>query len=75
MKFFVPDWDDRVDPGFDFRADAYAVHRDAAADVYAHEILRARWPYDGLLVSRAVAERSSAKFAELKRLGAHRYLR
>jgi len=56
MKFFFPDSQDQVDPGFDFRAETYASarvrHHD---DVYAHEILDPV-PFDGLLVSKAVVD-------------------
>ena len=53
MKFFVPDWDDRVDPGYDFLTDRFTLKRDPYRDdVYAHELL-AEPGYDGLLVSRA----------------------
>ena len=74
MKYFMPDWDDKVDPNFDFQADAYSFNRDISRDVYAHEIF-ASPPYDGILLSRAVAEKSKTKFEALQRQGARRYLR
>ena len=74
MKYFMPDWEDRVDPNFDFQADTFTPDRDVSKDVYAHEIFEPP-PYDGILVSRAVAERSKIKFKTLLEQGAHNYLR
>lgn len=74
MKYFMPDWEDKVDPSFDFERDLYTPHRDVSADVYAHEIFRTP-PYDGILLSRAVAEKSKASYELLQRKGAHSYLR
>ena len=70
----MPDWEDKVDPNFDFRTDKYSSDRDVSKDVYAHEIF-SRPPYDGLLVSRAVAEKSKTKFEILLRRGARAYFR
>ena len=39
MRYFVPDWDDRVDPRYDFRTDQHRAGRDPYRDdCYAHEI-------------------------------------
>ena len=70
----MPDWEDKVDPNFDFQADKYSPNRDISKDVYAHEIF-ARPPYDGLLISRAVAEKSKTKFQILLRHRARAYFR
>ena len=41
MKFFLPDWDDRVDPGYDFLTDRMTLLRDPYKDDrYAHELFR-----------------------------------
>jgi hypothetical protein len=74
MKYFMPDWEDKLDPGFDFQADTYTPNRDVSKDVYAHEIFGTP-PYDGILVSRAVAEKSKTKYETLQRQGARNYLR
>jgi hypothetical protein len=74
MKFFMPDWEDKVDPTFDFQADTYTPGRDVFKDVYAHEVFGTP-PYDGILVSRAVAEKSKTKYGTLLREGARSYLR
>lgn len=82
FRYFIPDWDDRVDPDYDFvrdrrsdqRADAYAH------DQYAHEIYPAP-NYDGVLVSRMVLLGAAARMQEQRRRrvldagGIKRYLR
>jgi hypothetical protein len=70
----MPDWEDKVDPSFDFQADMYTPNRDVSADIYAHEVFEAS-PYDGVLISRAVAQRSQTKYETLLEQGARRYLR
>jgi len=54
MKYFIPDWEDRLDPKFDFSTDTYSRQKIDAytTDVYAHQIFR-RAPYDGVLTSLA----------------------
>lgn len=75
MKFFLPDWDDRVDPGYDFGSDRFTLVRDPYRDdLYAHEVFAER-PYDGLLVSRMSLLRSGPKRAMVERIGMRRYLR
>lgn len=54
MRYYIPDWDDYLDPGFDFERDRFsAPSRKDRNDVYAHEIFGADTPYDGMLVSLA----------------------
>jgi hypothetical protein len=55
IKYFLPDWEDRLDPNFDFEADTLSRPRYEAFrnDQYAHEFLTEP-PYDGILVSLAV---------------------
>ena len=52
MKYFIPDWDDRVDPNFDFNADFEQTRKSDSytGRVYAHEIFE-KPPYDGVLIS------------------------
>lgn len=58
MKFFLPDWEDRIDPRYDFVEDK--VSRNGAewrkVDLYAHEVFE-KPPYDGVLVSLALFEK------------------
>ena len=56
MRFFFPDSQDQVDPGFDFvteERDPFRVRQ--RDDLYAHEIFTPP-PFDGLLVSKAIVD-------------------
>jgi queuine tRNA-ribosyltransferase-like protein len=75
LRYFIPDWDDLVDPDYDFEND---VHSGGSGnwsnEVYAHQM----YPepnYDGLLISKVVAEKSKSKAARINELGVHRFLR
>jgi hypothetical protein len=54
MRFFLPEWDDLVDPGFDFSTDTPSAGRRSAreSDVYLHELVTPP-PFDGVLVSKS----------------------
>jgi hypothetical protein len=57
MKFFLPDWEDRVDPGFSFVEDMFSRKHDKnpyVNDVYAHQLYRSSLPYDGILTSLSI---------------------
>ncbi len=75
LRYFIPEWDDLVDPEYDFIADE---HSGGASDwsnaVYAHQMFPSP-NYDGLLVSRVVAEKSKNKKARINSMGVHRFLR
>lgn len=81
LKFFIPDWDDLVDPDYDFVRDQRSKRQGGySTEQFAHQIYRASGPnYDGLLVSRAVLEASPRKgrlFEAFRgRGGVHGYLR
>jgi hypothetical protein len=80
LRFFIPDWDDMVDPDYEFLTDTHAGGRGAWSNqVYAHQMFpngAGYIPnYDGLLVSRAVAESSRNKIERIETLGIHSYLR
>jgi hypothetical protein len=56
MKFFFPDSQDQIDPGFDFRTEERSFLRIRQRDdLYAHEALGGR-VLDGLLVSKAIVD-------------------
>jgi Queuine tRNA-ribosyltransferase len=75
MQYFIPEWDDRVDPGYDFLADKLTPNRDPYKDeVYAHEIF-AKPNYDGILVSKVVVESSKAKRQQIEAVGIHEFVR
>jgi len=76
MKYFIPDWDDLVDPNYDFINDKHTEGRDPFLDdVYAHEIYGDRLSYDGILVSRAQLDKSKRKKDIANQVGIHRSLR
>ncbi len=56
MKFFFPDSQDQVAPGFDFVSEEHSPHRIRQRDdLYAHEVLSYP-PFDGILVSKAIVD-------------------
>lgn len=75
LKYFIPEWDDQVDRDFDFENDEHSGGSgDWSNQVYAHQM----YPepnYDGLLISKVVAEKSKSKKERINRLGVHRFLR
>lgn len=75
MRLFVPDWDDRVDPGYDFATERFSLRRDPYRDdQYGHEATPDRL-YDGLLVSRMALDEGGPKRALIERAGIRRLLR
>ena len=75
LRYFIPEWDDLVDPDFNFITDTHSGGKgNWGNQVYAHQM----YPepnYDGLLMSRAVAEKSKAKKERINEVGVHRMLR
>ena len=75
LTYFIPEWDDLVDRDFDFASDIHSGGSgDWSNEVYAHQM----YPepsYDGILISKVVAEKSKKKAERINRLGVHRYLR
>ena len=58
LKYFLPDWEDRLDPDFDFVNDEYSnEHKNNPYehDVYAHQLFESPL-YDGILVSLSIFE-------------------
>lgn len=56
IKFYLPDWEDRLDPDFDFSIDQYSQGHKTSPyknDVYAHQLFQES-PYDGILFSLSV---------------------
>ncbi len=75
LRYFIPEWDDRVDPNYDFINDLSAEGRDTFTDdVYAHEIYD-KPNYDGILVSKIIVENSKKKKALIEKLGIHEFIR
>lgn len=75
LLYFIPEWDDLVDPDFDFENEIHSGGSgDWSNEVYAHQI----YPepnYDGILISKVVAEKSRKKKERINQLGVHRFLR
>lgn len=75
LRYFIPEWDDLVDPNYDFLTDTHSGGKsDWSNEVYAHQL----YPepnYDGLLVSKVVAEKTRKKAQRINKMGVHRYLR
>jgi hypothetical protein len=75
MRFFVPDWDDLVDPGYDFERDLPAPQRKRyESEVYAHQIYQ-ETNVDGLLFSRCTVENGKAKTERVRAQGIHAFAR
>lgn len=76
VQYFIPEWDDRVDPHYDFLKDKFSSSdRDPYADdVYAHEIFP-RPNYDGVLISKVVIDESQTRRAKVEAQGVHRFIR
>lgn len=75
MSYFIPDWDDMVDPNYDFETDTHSSGSgNWGNQVYSHQLYDTP-NYDGILVSKAVIENSKTKKAMINELGVHRYLR
>jgi hypothetical protein len=75
LSFFIPDWNDHVDPDYDFETDTHSHGAGTWINqVYAHQLYDEP-NYDGILVSKAVVEQGHAKRDAITNLGIHRYLR
>ncbi|MBM3156557.1 MAG: hypothetical protein FJ004_04655 [Chloroflexi bacterium] len=51
LKYFIPDWDDYLDPDYDFINDRFSWDGGERIRLYAHELFKRRQLYDGILVS------------------------
>jgi Queuine tRNA-ribosyltransferase len=75
MKYYIPEWDDHVDPGYDFLNNQLTPNRDPYADeVYAHQIYAVP-NYDGILVSKVVVDSSKKKRSRVEAVGIHQFIR
>lgn len=75
MQYFIPEWDDRVDPGYNFLTDEATENRDPYTnDAYAHE-LYPKPNYDGILVSKIVIDQNKKKRSRIESVGIHKFLR
>ena len=75
LTYFIPEWDDRVDPNYDFITDTSPEGRDTYIDdVYAHEIYE-KPNYDGVLMSKIIVEGSKKKKKMIEQVGVHEFIR
>ena len=74
VKFFLPESDDLVDPGFNFERDVYSAPTvEERHDVYVHEILDEP-PFDGILVSKSNIDADEE--GDIKNIGGiHKHIR
>jgi len=79
MKYFIPEWDDRVDPRYDFVLDRHSKEHDENPirnDVYTWDIFGLdKVPLDGVLVSRITIPENKRKHKLISTDGIHKFLR
>ncbi|MEM2506502.1 MAG: tRNA-guanine transglycosylase DpdA [Nitrososphaeria archaeon] len=79
MKYFIPEWNDRVDPGYDFINEAHSPEHKLDPfnnDAYIWDIFGVdKVPIDGVLVSRITLEQDKKKYQLAKQEGIHKVLR
>lgn len=79
MRFFIPEWDDRVDPDYDFLTDTHSASHNANPlknDYYMWDIFGIdHVPFDGVLVSIATIQQNSKKYQSILNTGIHQFLR
>ncbi len=75
MRYFIPDWEDLVDPGYDFATDTGTAGKVKYRDeVYAHQIYKEP-NYDGLLFSKNTVEDGAIRTKSVRDLGIHAFAR
>jgi hypothetical protein len=75
MRYFLPEWDDLVDPGYRFQENIPTPGRRRYTDeVFAHQLYE-QPNCDGLLFSRTAVEGSASKRALASALGIRTYAR
>lgn len=78
MRYFIPEWDDRVDPDYDFITDTHSnshkldpiKHDSYMWDLFGIENV----PFDGVLVSIATIQNKSKKYSLIEQCGIHKFL-
>ncbi|RYE68098.1 MAG: hypothetical protein EOP17_07060, partial [Rhizobiaceae bacterium] len=75
IKYFIPEWDDLVDPAYDFLNDIHSGGKGSWHNqVYAHEMYE-NPNYDGILISRVVVDGNKRRRELMETLGVHGSLR
>ena len=78
MKYFIPEWNDQVDPEYDFINDKHSKrHRtDSGNDIYLWEVFSIEnAPMNGVLVSRVIIAQDRRKYSCALKEGIHKVLR
>jgi hypothetical protein len=79
VKYFIPEWDDRVDPNYDFVNDKHSKEHSENPienDVYTWNIFGIEnAPIDGVLVSRVTITGNKKKYEKILAEGIHKVLR
>ena len=79
MKYFIPEWDDRVDPKYDFIRDVHSSDHEKDPiknDFYTWDIFGLNnVPIDGILVSRIIIMENRKKYEWALKEGIHKVLR
>ena len=78
MKYYLPNWEDRVDPGYNFFTDEHseAHTSNPKADSYVWEIFaKNELPLDGVLISRAALKAIKSSESAALESGIHQFLR
>ena len=79
LKYFIPEWDDRVDPEYRFITDTHSRKHSQDPlrnDVYMWDIFGVnRVPFDGLIVSRMKIMENKRKYKQIVDEGIHEFLR
>ncbi|MDG6250792.1 tRNA-guanine transglycosylase DpdA [Methanocalculus sp.] len=75
MRYYIPEWDDRVDPKYDFLTDTHSGEHNAGPlenDAYMWDLFGIdKVPFDGLLVSIATLQNKTTKYAIIEEKGIH----
>lgn len=79
MRYFIPEWDDRIDPNYDFVTDKHSkahVENPIKNDSYTWNIFGIEnVPIDGVLVSRVTITGNKKKYQWIRSEGIHKVLR
>ena len=79
MKYFIPEWDDRVDPAYNFITDTHSedhIRDPVRNDVYIWNIFGVdKVPIDGILVSRMTIMQNKTKYRRVLENGIRNALR
>ena len=69
MQYFIPEWDDKIDQGYDFINEKFSQNRNAYKDdIYSHEIY-SKPNYCGILVSKVNVEKKASKQKDIEEVG------